>query len=45
MYKTTKWIVATFWLVAAVFDYEAENYIQNNQAIIRFIFYATLVII
>ncbi|MBP2799607.1 hypothetical protein J8366_23020 [Escherichia coli] len=42
MYKTTKWIVATFCLAVLVFGCEVENVIQNNLTIDGFIFYATL---
>jgi hypothetical protein len=44
MYKTTKWIVATFCLAVLVFGCEVENVIQNNLTIDGFIFYATLMI-
>ncbi|WP_242507389.1 hypothetical protein [Brevibacillus agri] len=43
MYKTTKWTVATFCLVAAVFGCVAENVIQNTLTNYERIFYATLV--
>jgi DMSO reductase anchor subunit len=43
MYKTTKWTVATFCLVAAVFGCVAENVIQNTSTNYERIFYATLV--
>ncbi|WP_432775515.1 hypothetical protein AAFJ72_20555 [Brevibacillus gelatini] len=42
MYKTAKWIVATFCLAVLVFGCEVENVIQNNLTIDGFIFYATL---
>lgn len=42
MYKTTKWIVATFCLAVLVFGCKVENVIQNNLTIDGFIFYATL---
>lgn len=45
MYKTTKWTVATFCLVAVVFGWEAENAIQNTSTNNKLIFYATLVIV
>ncbi|MED1825499.1 hypothetical protein, partial [Brevibacillus agri] len=45
MYKTTKWIVATFCLAVLVFGCEVENVIQNNLTIDGFIFYATLMVL
>jgi hypothetical protein len=44
MYKTTKWIVATFCLAVLVFGCKVENVIQNNLTIDGFIFYATLMV-
>lgn len=43
MYKTAKWIVATFYMAVVVFGCEAENFIQNHSTNSELIYYATLV--